>query len=111
GVAPETVPALEADLRAAAARHGAHLEVTSGGAADLETVLLDLMDADHPAAAADGSAGPTSATTRGTGEDARCAHRVRPPPPSAPLAPRRRCGASSPTATSRRGSCCRTRSS
>ena len=71
GVDPEKVPALEADLRAAAARHGAHLEVTSGGAADLETVLLDLMDADHPAAAADGSAGPTSATTRGTEEDAR----------------------------------------
>ena len=51
GVDPATVPALEADLRAAAARHGAHLEVTSGGAADLETVLLDLMDQDGTAPA------------------------------------------------------------
>lgn len=50
GVDPQVAPALEADLRAAAARHGAQLEVTSGGAADLESVLLDLMDAEHDAA-------------------------------------------------------------
>src|SRR5699024_2435099 len=67
----ETVPALEADLRAAAARHGVHLEVTSGGAVDLETVLLDLMDADHPAAAPDGPAEPTPQTSPATEEDAR----------------------------------------
>ena len=63
GVTPETVPALEADLRAAAARHGARLEVTPGGAADLETVLLDLMDSDHPAATAGAHPDPTTAPT------------------------------------------------
>lgn len=47
GVDPAVVPALQSDLRAAAARHGAQLEITSGGAADLETVLLDLMDDDR----------------------------------------------------------------
>lgn len=54
GVDPGVVPALEADLRTAAARHGAQLEITSGGAADLETVLLDLMDEDR----AEATAGP-----------------------------------------------------
>ncbi|AXK44992.1 ABC transporter ATP-binding protein [Brachybacterium saurashtrense] len=53
GVDPESVPALEADLRSTAARHGARLEVTSGGAADLESVLLDLMDEDGAAPGAD----------------------------------------------------------
>ncbi|GAA1307186.1 ABC transporter ATP-binding protein [Brachybacterium tyrofermentans] len=43
GVDPAAVPALEADLAAAAARHGARLEITGAGAADLEAVLLDLM--------------------------------------------------------------------
>lgn len=47
GVDPQIVPALEADLRATAARHGAQLEISSGGAADLESVLLDLMDEDQ----------------------------------------------------------------
>ncbi len=61
GVDPETVPALEADLRATAARHGARLEVTSGGAADLETVLLDLMDADRTDTAAPPAARTTAA--------------------------------------------------
>lgn len=57
GVDPGTAPALEADLRATAARHGAQLEITSGGAADLENVLLDLMDEDRrdPAATEEGS--------------------------------------------------------
>ncbi|MGY5764415.1 ABC transporter ATP-binding protein [Brachybacterium sp. DNPG3] len=36
--------ALERDLREAAARHGARLQVSAGAAADLEAVLLDLMD-------------------------------------------------------------------
>ncbi|MGO1227091.1 ABC transporter ATP-binding protein [Brachybacterium sp. AOP42-C2-15] len=49
GVDPQVAPALEADLRTAAARHGVRLEVTSGGAADLESVLLDLMDEEHAA--------------------------------------------------------------
>ncbi|WP_114856127.1 ABC transporter ATP-binding protein [Brachybacterium sp. YJGR34] len=53
GVDPAVAPALEADLRAAAARHGADLEVTGAGAADLEAVLLDLMAA--PADAPDGA--------------------------------------------------------
>lgn len=61
GVDPGVVPALEADLRAAAARHGAQLEVTTGGAADLETVLLDLMDEDR-APAPPGPAGTVPAT-------------------------------------------------
>ena len=65
GVDPAVVPALEADLRSAAARHGAQLEVTTGGAADLETVLLDLMDEDL---AAD-SAGPTAAPTPAAQEE------------------------------------------
>lgn len=71
GVAPETAPALEADLREVAARHGAQLRVTSGGAADLESVLLDLMDADSPAPPphATTPAPPSHATT--TGEDPR----------------------------------------
>lgn len=43
GVRPEHREALEADLRAAAARHGAELSVAAAGAADLEAVLLDLM--------------------------------------------------------------------
>jgi len=48
GVPPEVAPVLAADLREVAARHGAELEVTTGGAADLEAVLLDLMDEDAP---------------------------------------------------------------
>ncbi|MFC7374343.1 ABC transporter ATP-binding protein [Brachybacterium sp. GCM10030267] len=47
GVDPASVPALEADLQAAAARHGARLEITGAGAADLEAVLLDLMQQDR----------------------------------------------------------------
>src|SRR5699024_1965072 len=63
GSDPGVVPALEADLRAAAARHGAQLEITSGGAADLETVLLDLMDEDRgEATAGPGTSAPTAAT-------------------------------------------------
>ncbi len=70
GVDPGLVPALEADLRSAAARHGARLEITAGGAADLESVLLDLMDADSAAdaapdpAAPDPVAGPAAATPK-----------------------------------------------
>lgn len=41
GLTPEVGAALEADLRAAAARHGVQMSVTTG-AADLESVLLDL---------------------------------------------------------------------
>jgi len=48
GVAPDAVPALEQALHEAAARHGARLEVSSAAAADLEAVLLDLMDRDAP---------------------------------------------------------------
>ena len=44
GVDPAQVPALREDLRAAAARHGASLEFSGAGAADLEAVLLSLMD-------------------------------------------------------------------
>jgi ABC-2 type transport system ATP-binding protein len=44
GIAPGTAEAIEADLRSLAARHGAQLELSAGGAADLENVLLDLMD-------------------------------------------------------------------
>ena len=47
GIAPEAAPALERDLRETAARHGARLEVSSAAAADLESVLLDLMDRDR----------------------------------------------------------------
>src|SRR5690606_7286924 len=61
GVDPAAVPALEAELRAAAARHGAQLEITAGGAADLESVLLDLMDADS---AAEAAGGPAAAITK-----------------------------------------------
>lgn len=43
GIDPATAPALSADLRAAAARHGVDLQVTTG-AADLESVLLDLTE-------------------------------------------------------------------
>lgn len=71
GVDPETAPALEADLRATAARYGARLETTSGGAADLETVLLDLMDADHPSPGQDAPAAPTAAVAAPTEEDPR----------------------------------------
>jgi ABC-2 type transport system ATP-binding protein len=57
GVAPEAVPDLERSLREAAARHGARLEVSSAAAADLEAVLLDLMDRDrHDEATTDGGA-------------------------------------------------------
>lgn len=45
-VAPESLDALTADLQALAAKHGARLETSSGGAADLETVLLELMEDD-----------------------------------------------------------------
>jgi ABC-2 type transport system ATP-binding protein len=44
GVDPAAADALAEDLRAAAARHGADLEISTGGAADLESVLLDLID-------------------------------------------------------------------
>ncbi len=50
GIAPEKVGALEVDLRRAAARLGVSLDVTTG-AADLETVLLDLTEpAEGPSA-------------------------------------------------------------
>ncbi|WP_245822730.1 ABC transporter ATP-binding protein [Brachybacterium avium] len=71
GIDPETVPALEADLRAAAARHGARLEITSGGAADLESVLLDLMDADRPAPVPGGSGIPGPGDKAALEEDRR----------------------------------------
>ena len=45
-VAPGSLDALSADLRALAARHEARLELGAGGAADLESVLLDLMEED-----------------------------------------------------------------
>ncbi|MBB5831587.1 ABC transporter ATP-binding protein [Brachybacterium aquaticum] len=61
GVDPAVAPALEADLRAAAARHGASLEVTAGGAADLESVLLDLME-EADATARAGRSPDTTAT-------------------------------------------------
>ena len=61
GVDPAAVPALEAELRAAAVRHGAQLEITAGGAADLESVLLDLMDADS---ATEAAGGPAAAITK-----------------------------------------------
>ena len=63
GVDPRVAPALEADLRAAAARHGAQLEITSGGAADLESVLLDLMDQEHPSAPDPDPVGPAASVT------------------------------------------------
>ncbi len=51
GIAPEKVGPLEVDLRRAAARLGVSLDVTTG-AADLETVLLDLTEAsDAPSGA------------------------------------------------------------
>jgi ABC-2 type transport system ATP-binding protein len=56
GVAPEAVPALEQELRETAARHGAHLEVSSAAAADLEAVLLDLMDRDRTEGSAEAGA-------------------------------------------------------
>ncbi|GAA1486112.1 ABC transporter ATP-binding protein [Brachybacterium fresconis] len=67
GVAREQVDVLEADLHAAAARHGARLEFTGAGAADLEAVLLDLMQPD-PAGqqGATDLAAPTPASPGGT---------------------------------------------
>ena len=67
GVDPRVAPALEADLQAAAARHGAHLEITSGGAADLESVLLDLMDEEHdePETVSSSGSAPRSASPSG----------------------------------------------
>ncbi|GAA1489565.1 ABC transporter ATP-binding protein [Brachybacterium sacelli] len=59
GVERERVAALEADLHAAAARHGARFELTGAGSADLEAVLLDLMQQDPPQPAT------PSPTTRG----------------------------------------------
>ncbi len=47
GITPESRDAVEAELRAVAARHGARLELGGAGAADLESVLLDLMRADE----------------------------------------------------------------
>ncbi|WP_165831814.1 ABC transporter ATP-binding protein [Brachybacterium endophyticum] len=44
GVAPDAAEALSADLRATARLHGVDLELSTGGAADLESVLLDLID-------------------------------------------------------------------
>lgn len=67
GVDPRVVPALEADLRAAAARHGAQLEITSGGAADLETVLLDLMD-EESAEPEESLSGPSAGHTTAPSE-------------------------------------------
>ena len=61
GVDPDAVPALEAELAETAARHGARLELSGAGAADLEDVLLDLMaqkPADPKPAVKD-PAGPT----------------------------------------------------
>ena len=43
GIEPAAVPALEAELAQAAARHGARHELSGAGAADLEAVLQDLM--------------------------------------------------------------------
>lgn len=43
GLDPRSATALEADLRAAAARHGVDLQVSTG-AADLKSVLLDLTE-------------------------------------------------------------------
>ena len=112
GVAPESVPSLEADLRAAAARHGASMEISTGGAADLESVLLDLMDGrtgrGRPRARgrsrclhADGAAA-ASAATAGTAETAptrappMTARPTRLPRPHRPRpAPRARCSACS----------------
>lgn len=44
GVPAAAAPALRADLEAAAARHGVALELSTGDAADLEAVLLDVVD-------------------------------------------------------------------
>lgn len=46
GLAPSLAAPLEADLAAVAARHGVDLQVTIG-AADLESVLLDLTESDR----------------------------------------------------------------
>src|SRR5690606_9772996 len=71
GVDPRVAPALEADLLAAAARHGAQLEITSGGAADLESVLLDLMDQEHPSAPDPDPVGPAASVTAPSEQDLR----------------------------------------
>ncbi|MFC0675217.1 ABC transporter ATP-binding protein [Brachybacterium hainanense] len=49
GVPADAADALRADLEAAARRHGVTLELSTGGAADLEAVLLDVMDEPAPA--------------------------------------------------------------
>ena len=45
-IEPGSIDALTADLHSLAAKHGARLELGAGGAADLESVLLDLMEED-----------------------------------------------------------------
>lgn len=44
GVPAAAAESLRGDLEALAARHGVELELSTGGAADLEAVLLDVMD-------------------------------------------------------------------
>lgn len=45
-LAPDAADALTAELQELVRRHGARLELSAGGAADLESVLLDLMEED-----------------------------------------------------------------
>jgi ABC-2 type transport system ATP-binding protein len=62
GIPPEGAEALAADLRETAARHSVQLDVTTGGAADLEGVLLDLIDQPLPGTGASGVADTGDAT-------------------------------------------------
>lgn len=50
GLSAEAARSLEEDVRALGARHRVDLRVSTGGAADLEGVLLDLMDGSRPGA-------------------------------------------------------------
>ena len=61
GIAPGAAEAVEADLRRLAQQHGAQLELSAGGAADLENVLLDLMDETDETDGADDSPPPEQA--------------------------------------------------
>ncbi|RCS78624.1 ABC transporter ATP-binding protein [Brachybacterium alimentarium] len=63
GVDPAAVPALQADLEAVVEKHGGRLEITGAGAADLEAVLLELMDGANTSA---NSSAPTADTTTAT---------------------------------------------